>query len=125
MGIFYIDISVMNLRDHKRVAGVSSLLVDTDSEHTWIRSAVLQSIGVEVRKRAVRFQMAIGQSIERDIGNAILRNGEFETVDEVVFALPTDMQLLGARTLECMNVRPDPVLKKLVAAGPVIAANSL
>jgi hypothetical protein len=43
-------------------------------------------------------------------------------IDEVVFAEPGDLALLGARTLEGMNLVVDPAKKKLVAAGPLPAA---
>ena len=44
------------------------------------------------------------------------------TADEVVFGEPGDMILLGARTLEGMNVRVDVHRKILVDAGPAPAA---
>jgi len=44
------------------------------------------------------------------------------TVDEVVFAEKGDLLLLGARSLEGMNLTVDPRRKKLVAAGPLPAA---
>jgi hypothetical protein len=40
----------------------------------------------------------------------------------VVFAEATDMTLLGAHSLEGLNLKIDPVRKELVPAGPVIAA---
>ena len=44
------------------------------------------------------------------------------TIDEVVFAEPGDLALLGARTLEGLNLAVDTAKKKLVAAGPLPAA---
>ena len=44
------------------------------------------------------------------------------TIDEVVFAEPGDMTLLGARTLEGLNLIVNSAQKKLVAAGPLPAA---
>jgi hypothetical protein len=43
-------------------------------------------------------------------------------VDEIVFAEKGDLLLLGARTLEGLNLRVDSGKKKLVAAGPLLAA---
>jgi predicted aspartyl protease len=68
--------------------------------------------------------MANGETIVRDVGYAIIRSGDFETIDEVVFALEGDLQLLGARTIEGFNARVDPERKRLVAAGPIIAAQN-
>jgi len=45
-----------------------------------------------------------------------------ETTDEVVFAEPRDLTLLGARTLEGLNLRVEPATKRLVDAGPAPAA---
>ncbi len=56
------------------------------------------------------------------MGFAILRIGPHFTTDEVVFAEQGDLLLLGARTLEGMNLAVDAKRKKLVAAGPRHAA---
>jgi hypothetical protein len=45
-------------------------------------------------------------------------------VDEVVFAEPGDQTLLGARTLEGLNLTVDAGRKRLVAAGPMPAAGA-
>lgn len=66
--------------------------------------------------------MANGQTITRNVGFAVIRIGEHFTIDEVVFARKGDLQLLGARTLEGLNLRVDARTRKLVAAGPLPAA---
>jgi hypothetical protein len=48
--------------------------------------------------------------------------GKSFTIDEVVFAEPGDLALLGARSLEGLNLTVDSIRKKLVAAGPLPAA---
>lgn len=68
------------------------------------------------------FVMANGKTLTRNIGFAILRIGDDFTIDEVVFAQEGDLCLLGARTLEGMNLRVDSRAKKLVAGGPLPAA---
>jgi predicted aspartyl protease len=52
--------------------------------------------------------------VERDIGYAILRVDEFETVDEVVFAETGDMNLLGVRTLEGFGVAVDNIAHRFL-----------
>jgi hypothetical protein len=47
---------------------------------------------------------------------------KFFTIDEVVFARKGDLALLGSRALGGMNVCVDARRKRLVAAGPVVAA---
>ena len=66
--------------------------------------------------------MANGQQVTRSVGFAIIRLDKFFTVDEVVFAEKGDLALLGARTLEGLNLTVDPRRKRLVAAGPLPAA---
>jgi len=83
---------------------------------------VLRLPRVDVRKKDRAFVMANGQHVSRDIGYAIIRCGEFETIDEVVFAQPGDLQLLGARTLKGFNATIDRRRKRLVAVGPMPAA---
>jgi hypothetical protein len=56
------------------------------------------------------------------MGYAIVHAGGTRTSDEVVFAEPGDMVLLGAHTLEGLNLRIDLKAKQLVPAGPVPAA---
>ncbi|MBA4387716.1 MAG: hypothetical protein C0404_07025 [Verrucomicrobia bacterium] len=122
MGTFHIGCKVENhVRRHLRVS-VSRMLVDTGSENTWIPSAKLESIGVAREKKDVSFVMANGQVITRSVGFAVLRVGKSFTIDEVVFAEPGDLILIGARTLEGLNLMVDSSKKKLVAAGPVPVA---
>ena len=77
---------VENMAVPEKSAIIEQLIVDTGSEFTWIPSETLSAVGVDVRKRNVEFVMANGEIIARDIGYAILRVHDFETVDEIVFA---------------------------------------
>ena len=122
MGSFYIGCKVENHKDPKKDAVVTKLLVDTGSEFTWLPEDVLKQIGVQPVKKDLQIQMANGQILTRTVGYAILRVAGFETIDEVVFAQPGDLSLLGSRAMEGMNVHVDARRKKLVAAGPVVAA---
>ena len=60
--------------------------------------------------------------LERWTGVAVIHAAGTHTGDDVVFGEPGDMILLGARTLEGLNVRVDPVLKVLIDTGPAPAA---
>jgi len=122
MGTFYTGCKVENHKDPKKVAVVPRLLVDTGSEFTWLPGPVLERIGVEPIKKDLQIQLANGQIVTRTVGYAILRVDKFETIDEVVFAQKGDLSLLGARTMEGMNIQVDARRKRLVAAGPVVSA---
>src|SRR6202021_5191 len=98
---------------------IPKALVDTGSEYTWIPEATLERVGVEREKKDLPFIMANGQRITRSVGFAIIRVGEYFQKDEVVFAEKGDLLLLGARTLEGLNLVVNSRDKKLVAAGPI------
>lgn len=122
MGLFTVGCKVENPADARQSVVVPKLLVDTGSEFTWIDENVLRKIGLEPRKKDIQFQMANGQIIARSMGFAVLHVARAFTVDEVVFAQKGDLLLLGSRTLEGLNLLVDPANKRLVAAGPRIAA---
>jgi len=122
MGTFRVGCLVENHVDRSRSARIPRLLVDTGSEYTWIAAAKLDQIGVKREKKDVPFVMANGKIITRSVGFAVLHVGRQFTIDEVVFAEPGDLSLLGARTLEGLNLMVDAARKKLVAAGPLPAA---
>ena len=122
MGVFYIDCTVENMAEPDKSAHVEQLIVDTGSEFTWLAQDILTQIGVRVRKPDQQFMMANGEVITRDVGYAILKVNGFETVDEVVFAQPGDLNLLGAHTLEGFGAIIDARGKQLVASGPHLAA---
>ena len=122
MGTFQIGCRVENHVDRNKAATVPRALVNTGSEYTWIPEKTLEKIGTKVEKKDLAFTMANGERITRRVGFAIIRIDKSFTIDEVVFAEPGDMTLLGARTLEGLSLTVDPRKKKLVAAGPLPAA---
>ena len=68
--------------------------------------------------------MANGTRITRSVGFALVYVENAFTIDEVVFAEKGDLLLLGARSLEGLNLAVDSRKKKLVAAGPLPVANA-
>ena len=101
------------------------MLVDTGSELTWIREGVLESIGVEREAKECRFAAANGRILTRPVGFAVLRVDRAFTIDEVVFARPGDLQLLGARALEGLGLGVDPRNRRLVPGGPHLATGNV
>lgn len=123
MGTFHTSCTIANVTNEGRSFTMEKVLVDTGSEFTWMATDALDKVGILPRKKDAAFLMANGQAITRSMGYAIVRVGEYETIDEVVFALPGDLMLLGARSLEGLNLMVDPAQKRLVAAGPRPAAS--
>jgi predicted aspartyl protease len=123
MGTFHVGCRLENHVDRKQAVTVPRALVDTGSEYTWIPTRTLEKIGVSREKKDLQFTMANGQTITRSVGFAILRVDKYFTIDEVVFAEPGDLTILGARTLEGLSLVVDSRNKKLVASGPILAAS--
>jgi clan AA aspartic protease len=121
VGVFRTTIEIQNLdmRDPRRA--LPDTLVDTGSEFTWIPRRVLEELSIRAQRRQA-FEVADGRRIERDVGYALVRAGGTEAPDLVVFAESGDMTLLGAHSLEGLNLKIDPIRKELVPAGPVITA---
>lgn len=121
MGTFRIPIELENPARPGERRLVPLALVDTGAELSWVPSEVLESLGVE-RYSHLSFRQASGVVIERWVGPAFIHVGGKRTTDDVVFGEPGDLTLLGARTLEGLNLRIEPTTKRLVDAGPVPAA---
>jgi predicted aspartyl protease len=122
MGTFYTRCKIENVVNRAKSAVLSKMLVDTGSEYTWIPATILDKLGIDREKKDLLFVMANDQRVTRSVGFAIIRLDKYFTIDEVVFAEKGDLLLLGARTLEGLNLRVDSARKKLVAAGPLPAA---
>lgn len=121
MGTFRTELTLENTVQAGRRATLESVLVDTGAELSWIPAAVLEALGVE-RKKVWRFRQADGTVLTRWTGYVILHVAGAETTDEVVFGEANDLVLLGARSLEGLNLRVEPSTKQLVDAGPAPAA---
>jgi predicted aspartyl protease len=122
MGLFYTSCGVENPLRRGTIHPLDQVLVDTGSELSWLPGHVLEALGIAREKRAERFVSASGAVLEREIGFAIVHAAGKYTVDEVVFGEPGDLVLLGARTIEGMNLRVDLPNKRFVAGGPILAA---
>jgi predicted aspartyl protease len=124
MGILRTTVEIESpLREGERRL-LRDVLVDTGAELSWAPAAVLESLGI-TRRKTIRFQQADGTVLERWVGFAIVHAGGTFTNDEVVFGEPGDLVLLGARSLEGLNLKVDLVGKRLVSAGPMLAAAGL
>lgn len=120
MGTFNVGCLIKNPVNREKAVEIPRLMVDTGSEATWIPRKLLEQIEVKAEKRQT-YQMANGQHVYRDVGYAIIRVGQRETVDEIVFAEKGDYVLLGARAMEGLLLWVDPKNKKLIEieASPV------
>lgn len=114
MSMFKVNLVAANPKDEQRTTPPIEALVDTGSELSWLPAELLLQTGVTPRREHT-FATATGQVIKRQVGYAILRAEGYETADDVVFAEPGDMHLLGVRTLEGFGVTVDNIGHRFVA----------
>ena len=120
-GTFRIDIELVNPARPGEMRRLVNVLVDTGAELTWVPAHILESLGIE-RYSRWHFRQADGTILERWTGAAFVHVAGKRATDEVVFGEPGDLVLLGARSLEGLNLRVEPAIKRLVDAGPTPAA---
>jgi predicted aspartyl protease len=121
MGTFRVDVEIENPAHPGERRTLKSVLVDTGAELSWVPGELLESLGVE-RNNRWHFRQADGTVLERWTGIVVLSVSGKRTGDDVVFGHPGDLVLLGSRSLEGLNLRVEPVTKRLVDAGPAPAA---
>jgi predicted aspartyl protease len=120
MSTFRVNVVAVNPKDEAHVTPPIEALVDTGSELTWLPGDVLTAAGIRpVLQRT--FQTATKQTVQRPVGYAILRAEGYQTIDEVVFAEPADMHLLGVRTIEGFGVYVDNIGHRFVARTTIVA----
>ena len=124
MSMFKVNVTARNPKREELATQPVEALVDTGSELTWLPADVLNGIGITPRRKRI-FATATQQKVERQVGYAILSAEGYETNDEVVFAEPGDLTLLGVRTLEGFGVMVDNIAHRFVATTTLAAANSL
>ena len=120
MSMFRVNLTARNPKREELITPPISVLVDTGSELSWMPGEALRSIGVTPRRKRT-FSTATKQLIEREVGYAILAAEGYETNDEVVFAEPGDMNLLGVRTLEGFGVAVDNIGHRFIASLTIVA----
>lgn len=123
MSLFKVSVVARNTKDETQVSQPIEAVVDTGSELTWLPKDLLRGIGVTTVHRR-NFATATQQLVTRDTGYAILSAEGFETVDEVVFAEPGDMAVLGVRTVEGFGVMVDNIGHRFVARTTIVAVQS-
>ena len=120
MSLFRVNVVARNPKDETRLTPAIEAMVDTGSELTWLPGELLAQAGIERRRRRTVLT-ATRENVIRDIGYAILSAEGYETTDEVVFGEPSDLILLGVRTIEGFGVAVDNVGHRFVAQTSIVA----
>ena len=92
MGNVRVDIEIEHPAGRGEHRAPESVLVDTSAELSWVPAELFESLGI-ARYTAWRFRQTDGSISERPAGE------------------PGDLILLGARSLEGLNLRLEPVTK--------------
>jgi predicted aspartyl protease len=120
VSLFRVNVVARNPKDESQATPPVEVLVDAGSELTWLPADVLRTAGITPRRKRT-FTTATRQTVVRDVGYAILVCEAYETADEVVFGEPSDLALLGVRTLEGFGVAVDNVGHRFVAQASIVA----
>jgi predicted aspartyl protease len=120
MSAFKVNVIARNPKREELSTQPIPALVDTGSELTWLPGNILTAVGITPRRKRI-FATATQEKVERDVGYAILSAEGYETNDEVVFAEPGDLTLLGVRTLEGFGVAVDNIAHRFVATTTLVA----
>ena len=111
MGTFTIDISISDQQN--QTSEQVEALVDTRATNTVLPAELLQRLGIRPHRRSV-FQLADGREVELDIGRAWVRVDGQQEFTQVVFGPQGTQPILGAITLEEMNLSVDPIGQRLI-----------
>lgn len=120
MSAFYLEMVAINPKREEIRSEPIRVMVDSGSELSWLPAEALTRAGITPRRKR-QFRMADGRVMEREVGYCILEAQGFATTDEVVFAEPGDMSLLGVRTLEGFGVVIDAIAHRLLRTATIVA----
>ena len=124
MSAFEVNVVARNPKHEELSTQPIPALVDSGSELTWLPGNILAAVGITPRRKRI-FPTATQEKVEREVGYAILSAEGYETNDEVVFAEPGDLTLLGVRTLEGFGVAVDNIAHRFVATTTLVAITTL
>lgn len=88
-------------------------LVDTGATYSSLPASTLRRLGIEATE-SVKFDLADGSVIARQLGNAKMRIEGREVLTVVIFGMEDDSVLLGAYALEGVRLAVDSYGRRLV-----------
>jgi predicted aspartyl protease len=106
-----VDVIVKKSHEAKAAETVT-FLVDSGAVYSVVEGDALRRLGIRPH-RTRRFHLADGQGIERKIGDAYFEYKGVGGAAPVIFGEPGDANLLGATTLEALELVLDPFKREL------------
>ena len=110
MGTFHWPLTVLSV-DRTKEETIEAL-VNTGASYTLLPSVMLRRMGV-VPQRRLEFELANGEIMEHDVGEARIRIDGVEATSIVVFSDDAASPRLGADALQSVSMVVDPVNKSL------------
>ena len=93
--------------------------VDTGAVHTVLPASLLHRVGVKPRAQPERFTLGDGRVVEWRTGQACIQIEDRDAISPVIFAETEETYLLGATSLQVLNLIPDTSNERLIPA-PVL-----
>ena len=114
MGTFFAEVQLASPARPDRRETVK-LLVDSGSIYTWVSATLLRDLGVQPTERR-RILTIEGRATERGAAEVLITL-EGRTLHTLcLFGDPSDLEVLGAYTLEGFGLAIDPVQRRLIPA---------
>ncbi len=87
-------------------------LIDSGAVHSVVPRDVLRTLGIKAYKKT-SFILANGDAIERDVGTGHFVYKSYQGAAPIVFGEKGDIALLGATTLESLELALNPLTREL------------
>ena len=119
MGITYVE-GVVSRREGEEPKETVRLLVDSGATYTLLPNDVWRQLGL-VAKRRMRFSLADGTPLERDISECYIQLPQGEGHTPVILGEADDQALLGMVTLEALGLVLNPFSRDLQSLHGLLA----
>ncbi len=111
MGLTTVDLLIKKTHEHEESRRVT-FLVDSGAVYSVVQREILESLEIHPHRRRV-FYLANGEGIDREIGDAYFEFRGVGGAAPVVFGEEGDSNLLGATTLESLELVLNPFQREL------------
>lgn len=119
MGLTHVQIGIANpARPAKFIR--QRFLVDSGAVYSVVQKGVLAKLGIKPHSKQ-QFTLANGDTIERELGDALFEYRGRRGASPVIFGEPGDSDLLGMVTLEALGLILDPLRRELKPLPMILA----
>lgn len=112
MGLTFVNAEIYHTESKKNKKKLR-FLVDTGAFFSVVPKEILQQLNIKPYKKNIKFKLANGKYIYRDVGVCMFKIDKYVGASDVIFGKKTDQTLLGVITLESLGLAVDPRTKSL------------